>query len=224
MPRKPDLSLIGRRYGNLMVNKLTDEYNAHNRRLYKCTCLLCGKERLATKQNLQKGEIKDCGNHHKYNDISGNRYSNLIALNISGRDSHGRIIWHCICDCGKYCNVAYGDLVSGKTKSCGCLLKEKIEEMYVAGTAPCKLIETKPRSTNTSGITGVYFDKSRNKWCAEIMFQKKKYHLGRYKNKEEAIIVRKKAEKEIFGGFLEWYAKEFPDKWKRLNKSKNTKS
>lgn len=77
--------------------------------------------------------------------------------------------------------------------------------MYVNGTAPCKLDGDKIRSTNTSGTTGVWFDRARGKWCAEIVFMKKKYHLGRYEKKEDAISIRKKAEEEIFGNFLEWY-------------------
>lgn len=80
-----------------------------------------------------------------------------------------------------------------------------MKELFVDGTAPCKLDGSKIRSTNTSGTTGVWFDKSRGKWSAEIMFKKKKYFLGRYDKKEDAIAIRKVAEEEIFGSFLEWY-------------------
>lgn len=37
------------------------------------------------------------------------------------------------------------------------------------------------------------------------MFQKKKHYLGRFEDKDEAIKVRKEAEKNIFGEFLKWY-------------------
>lgn len=103
--------------------------------------------------------------------------------------------------------VLYDDLVSGKVQSCGCLKLEHIKKLYVDGTAPCKLNGENIRSTNTSGVTGVWFDKTREKWCAEIMFKKKKYYLGRYEKKEDAIAIRKIAEEEIFGSFLEWYEK-----------------
>lgn len=49
------------------------------------------------------------------------------------------------------------------------------------------------------------WDKARGKWQASIRFKGKKYNLGRFASKEEAAEVRAKAEKEIFGGFLEWY-------------------
>ena len=60
MARKPDLSLIGQTYNSLMVVRYTDHRNSYGRGLYLCKCLLCGGERLATRANLLRGEIKDC--------------------------------------------------------------------------------------------------------------------------------------------------------------------
>ena len=54
---------------------------------------------------------------------------------------------------------------------------------------------------NTSGITGVSWDKSRNKWIAHIGIKNKKFRLGRFSNKEDAILARLKAEKQYFGEF-----------------------
>ena len=206
MPQKPDLSIVGKTFNNLKVERLTDEYNSYHRRLYECTCLLCGKERLATKQNLMRNEMKDCGNHWAYNDISNQEFGRLKALYVAdGKGAARHTGWHCRCRCGRECDVAYGDLVGGNTQSCGCLRAENMESLFVDGTAPCKLDGNRIRSTNTSGTTGVWFDKNRGKWCAEIMFKRKKYSLGRYTDKEDAIAARKAAEKEIFGSFLEWY-------------------
>ena len=61
MPRKPDLSIIGQTYNSLTVLSYTDQRNSYGRGLYLCRCLLCGGERLATRANLLRGEIKDCG-------------------------------------------------------------------------------------------------------------------------------------------------------------------
>lgn len=47
----------------------------------------------------------------------------LFRLEEKG-NSNG-IMWHCLCDCGNECNVAGGHLVSGHTKSCGCLTTAK---------------------------------------------------------------------------------------------------
>lgn len=210
MPRKADTTIIDKVYNNLKADKLTDQYNSYHRRLYECTCLLCGKKRLATKQNLQRNEVKDCGNHRDYKDIKNKRFGKLVAVYVTNQKSHTKSrckIWHCKCDCGNECDVHYDDLKNGKVKSCGCLKNENIQKLYAYGTAPCKLNGNKIRKTNTSGTTGVWFDKSRNRWCAEIMFKKTKYFLGRYKSKEEAINIRKIAEDKIFCEFLEWYEK-----------------
>lgn len=53
---------------------------------------------------------------------------------------------------------------------------------------------TSLRSDNTSGVTGVYFDKSRCLWAAEILAGGKRSHLGRYRTKKEAVLARKAAE------------------------------
>lgn len=47
------------------------------------------------------------------------------------------------------------------------------------------------KSNNTSGCIGVTWDKSRNKW--HVMFCRK--NLGRFESFEEAVKVRKEAEK-----------------------------
>lgn len=57
------------------------------------------------------------------------------------------------------------------------------------------------RSNNTSGCTGVSFDKRRNKWRARIKINKKEIGLGYYDEKEDAIKARKDAENKYFG---EW--------------------
>ena len=57
------------------------------------------------------------------------------------------------------------------------------------------------RKDNTTGIIGVWFDKSRNKWATEIMANRKKIHLGRFKNKKDAIKARKLGEQKYFGEY-----------------------
>lgn len=47
---------------------------------------------------------------------------------------------------------------------------------------------------NTSGNIGVSFN--RGKWCAYIMVDRKKQHLGRFITKQEAICARKSADIE----------------------------
>ncbi len=54
---------------------------------------------------------------------------------------------------------------------------------------------------NTSGATGVYWNKGAQKWEAHIKINGKKKFLGYFLNKEDAIPVRKEAELKYFGKF-----------------------
>lgn len=50
------------------------------------------------------------------------------------------------------------------------------------------------RADNESGATGVCWDKRANKWQAYIQFEKRRIHLGFFKDFETAASVRKEAE------------------------------
>ena len=55
--------------------------------------------------------------------------------------------------------------------------------------------------TNSSGVSGVWFDKARDKWSCEIKFNYKKIHLGRYNAFEDACFARYVAENLLFGEY-----------------------
>lgn len=52
---------------------------------------------------------------------------------------------------------------------------------------------------NKSGVTGVCWDNSKQRWRAYITLNRKRKELGIFKEKEKAIQARKKAEEELFG-------------------------
>ena len=56
-------------------------------------------------------------------------------------------------------------------------------------------------ATNTSGISGVHFDKKRNKWIANITYNRRRIFIGRFSHKEEAIRARLLKEAELFKDF-----------------------
>lgn len=56
-------------------------------------------------------------------------------------------------------------------------------------------------ATNTSGISGVHFDKKRNKWIASITYNRRRIFIGRFLHKEEAIRARLLKEAELFKDF-----------------------
>ena len=51
---------------------------------------------------------------------------------------------------------------------------------------------------NTSGYSGVCWQKSRNKWHVKIGVQGKRIHVGRFDNLEDAVAARKAAEQKYF--------------------------
>jgi hypothetical protein len=70
-----------------------------------------------------------------------------------------------------------------------------------------QVINRKNQANNTSGCTGVHWDKSQRKWTAQIRLPgKHNKFLGRFDTKEEAIAARKTAEDEY--GFTPWTRKE----------------
>lgn len=57
------------------------------------------------------------------------------------------------------------------------------------------------RLNNSSGITGIYWGKSRERWCAHIAAGKKRIFLGRFASLEDAVKARRKAEDTYHGQF-----------------------
>ena len=59
-----------------------------------------------------------------------------------------------------------------------------------------------PSIANTSGIKGVYYFKSTDKWGSCISVDKKRIFLGVFKSKEEAALAYNKAAKQYYGDFV----------------------
>lgn len=53
--------------------------------------------------------------------LAGQRFGRLTVGGIAGKDTRGKILWECRCDCGKMAVVRSEALVNGCTRSCGCL-------------------------------------------------------------------------------------------------------
>lgn len=57
-------------------------------------------------------------------DLTGREFGRLTAKSFSRVENVTR--WECECSCGKTVSVSLSNLVSGKTKSCGCLHREEV--------------------------------------------------------------------------------------------------
>lgn len=59
----------------------------------------------------------------------GTRYARLIVLDDAGEDLNGNRRCLCRCDCGQRVEVYVWNIIYGYTKSCGCLKRERVEEL-----------------------------------------------------------------------------------------------
>lgn len=67
--------------------------------------------------------------------LPGQVYTRLTVRGFVGRDKWGQLIWLCDCSCGGEKPVRGHDLRNGKTKSCGCLNRERITKHGMEGSS-----------------------------------------------------------------------------------------
>lgn len=95
-------------------------------------CPRCDKRREATIQKVNRTGhtyCKACVKHiNNFQDITGQRFRRLVAVEAVGQDSAGATQWLCICDCGEETITAITRLNNGLTNSCGCLRIERTIE------------------------------------------------------------------------------------------------
>lgn len=187
-------NIVGNIYHDLIVEEKTEK-REDGLIVWKCRCLKCGKYIEATKKQLDRGYVKDCGNH-KYDDLLGKKIGELTVISFD----KNREKYLCLCSCGNPTYISRSNLISKHTLSCGHLNSNR-KYNYVDGALPYLLTDKIP-SNNTSGVRGVSQTKN-GKWVSYITLKRKRYTLGTFKNKEDAIRARKKAEEELFEPILE---------------------
>lgn len=97
--------------------------------LCKCSC---GTERWVNRGNLRRGVSRSCGclkkeeMHEKYGKVQeGQVYGRLTIKKLLGRNHNKKLIWEAECSCGNVITVTSDLILSGSTRSCGCLQKEE---------------------------------------------------------------------------------------------------
>ena len=203
------LDLTGVRFGKLTCLELSDEKDNFGNTQWKCRCD-CGSTCLASVPRLRSGEKKSCGclSHPPVKDYVGQRFGLLTVLEYAGKQD-GAHRWKCRCDCGEETVVEQSRLQSGKTKSCGCLGRQKIlENLNLVDGTSVTILESKLNkrviASNSSGYNGVYQNKKTGKWIAQISFKKKTYYLGSYEKLQDAVEARRRGE-AMYDDFLDWY-------------------
>ncbi len=218
--------------------KIVSAYRQKSILYANCICS-CGKKCTVRYDLLLSGNVKSCGHLSKENKLKPSELKGIenefgiIALENTGKKRNGSYLWKCRCTCGKIFETESQNFK--KIKSCGHLsiesakkhaendLRELVDAATIDGTNIYAISDKKLLKNNKSGVRGVCWDKSREKWIAQIQFKGKHYNLGRYDKKEDAIAIRKIAEKNMHVNFIEWFKKNYPDKWEKIKKNEAKK-
>lgn len=220
------IDLTDKKYGLLTVIKRV-ENDARGNPQWLCSCD-CGNQTIARGYNLKNGNTSSCGCLNKismsrtgkankqYNayDLSGEYgigYTNKNEKFLFDLEDYDKIKNYCwFIDKSGYVMTVDGIMMH-------ILIMNPQEHKWVDHikhnkfdnrktqlrlvTCTQNAINRKKQSNNTSGITGVYWNKNMQKWYAEIKFDKKRVFLGYYANFEDAVKARKEAEEKYFGEY-----------------------
>lgn len=131
----------GNKYGKLIVLRRDEQKTASDKTLWICQCD-CGNICSITGESLRSGHTQSCGcyardlsRQRQSKDITNLRFGKLIAIKrLNYQTPGGDWFWECQCDCGNLTEVRTHDLLSGNTKSCGCLVswgEQKIQNFLL---------------------------------------------------------------------------------------------
>lgn len=120
-------------------------------------------------------------------DLTGRKFGMLTAIRVVGRNKHNVLIWECKCDCGNISYPTSNSLLSGNTKSCGCVTRRKSGERF-----------RKMNVTHQQTYTRLY-----HTWCSmkSRCYRKSNDH---YKSYGERGITMCDEWRNNFEAFYEW--------------------
>lgn len=128
--RYKDIS--GQKFGKLLIIEYAKTID--KRPYWKCKCD-CGSIIEKRGKEIKCGLVKSCGcliHEKSHNDITNQKFNYLTVINCIGKKTkRSDYWWHCKCDCGNYTQIPYSKIVSGNTKSCGCLIAKKSSERII---------------------------------------------------------------------------------------------
>ena len=123
MPKK---DLIGQKFGKLTVLRDSGERASNGGVLWECQCE-CGNTVKVVGSNLtrKKHPTQSCGCKTNSKDLTGQKFNSLLALRPTDKRTNQKVVWECLCDCGKIHYVNSANLINGSVKSCGKCVEPK---------------------------------------------------------------------------------------------------
>ena len=222
------INLVGEKFERLtVIGRAKDHVQPNGKRKIQWLCKCdCGNEIVVRGDNLRGNTTKSCGCiQKKYNtyDLSGKYgigytskgeefyfdledyekikdycwYIRSDGYISSGGGKNIKLLHRLITNCPQ--NMVVDHINHNKKDNRKCNLRNCMQQQNTMNNNISK--------NNTSGVTGVRWDKYRNKWCAQINYNKNIF-LGRFNTFEEAVEARKNAELKYFGDYSSNIVKE----------------
>ena len=115
---------------------------------WNCRCLKCGRIKVFNGTEIRQNRIGECRCDYKSTkkkkssttetkkylkdtkiiDETNNKYGKLLVQNLAYTDN-GLAYWNCLCECGNQVVVRGNHLRNNRTKSCGCIVSFKEQEI-----------------------------------------------------------------------------------------------
>lgn len=219
MTKKPKLEFTQ----GLVKNRLTaikqvptPEHVLNKSEIYALFLCDCGKEVVLRYYNVYKELQKSCGCLRK----EGRQKHGLVIQNKSLFDRHCGMISRCynnthpeytnyggrgIRVCERWLDIKnfFSDMEDSFESG---LSLDRIDVSGDYSPENCRWADAsvqgfnqRKSTNNTSGRTGVSWNKQKLKWDAYIMKDRKKINLGRFEKKEDAILAREQGELKYYG-------------------------
>lgn len=214
--------VVGERFGRLVV--VSENHITGQDRRVECQCDCGNVKSSVLLSHLRSGKIVSCGCFRLERVAETNRKLNT-KHGMYGTRPYS--IWSGIMDRTLRCapTSKYWDYYAGRGITCNDKWKtfegfwEDMQEGYSDEleidridvnkgyykdncrwvTNSLQSYNKRRQKRNSSGRTGVMFDKSRSKWVVEISKDCVTYYIGRFENFEDAVKAREEAELEYYG-------------------------
>lgn len=218
--------LTGKKFGKFTVIKQVDDYvdpSGIHHAQWLCQCE-CGSDPIIERgSDIKNGNVRSCGcSRKKQNiyDLSGEygvgwatNTNQKFYFDLEDYDKIKDYCWNEVINHHGYRYMATNDPVTKRTIRmhyliCGKYydhknrnaLDNRKENLRPATTTENARNHNKQRN-NTSGFIGVTWDAYHKKWAVHIHIDKKRKKIGRFSNKDDAVIARLQAEAKYYGEF-----------------------
>ncbi|MFH2018621.1 MAG: hypothetical protein ABII98_01375, partial [bacterium] len=115
------IQMSNKKYGALTALRFIENGSNGARWEFLCDC---GNKKIIDGYLVRRGSVRTCGcGIGIKNNFIGKRFGKLLIIKRMGVSKDRSLIWEARCDCGNVIKIASKYLLSGGTKSCGCLRK-----------------------------------------------------------------------------------------------------